>query len=91
MGDFYHMYKEETSDMGAFVSAGDRLHHIHLASRTRKMPGQDERSFVDGFRGLKLIGYQDYCSFECGCKGDKMVEIPKACDFLRKQWEEARV
>ncbi|NQT88054.1 sugar phosphate isomerase/epimerase, partial [bacterium] len=40
---------------------------------------------------LKLIGYQDYCSFECGCKGDKMVEIPKACDFLRKQWEEARV
>ena len=38
MGDFYHMNIEETSDMGAFISAGDKLHHVHLASRTRKLP-----------------------------------------------------
>ena len=71
MGDFYHMFIEETSDLGAFISAGDYLHHVHLASRTRVLPGQDERSFVDGFRGLKLIGYQDFCSLECGVKGDR--------------------
>ncbi len=87
MGDFYHMCIEETSDMGAFISGGPYLHHVHLASRRRVLPGQDERSFVDGFRGLRWIGYQDFCSFECGCDGDPMVEIPKSLDFLREQWE----
>ncbi len=89
MGDFYHMAIEETSDFAAFVAAGDWLHHVHLASRTRVLPGQDDRSFVDGFRGLKWIGYQDYCSFECGVRGDRETEIPKAMTFLRDQWAEA--
>lgn len=91
MGDFYHMRIEETSDMGAFLSAGKYLHHVHLASRARNLPGQDERSFVDGFRGLKMIGYQDYCSLECGCRGKPETEIPKSFRFLEKQWEEAAV
>jgi sugar phosphate isomerase/epimerase len=91
MGDFYHMYIEETSDLGAFISAGSYLHHVHLASRARNLPGQDERSFVDGFRGLKFIGYQDYCSFECGCLPnlDRTVEIPQSLKFLREQWAQA--
>ena len=93
MGDFYHMFKEETSDCGAFLSAGRYLHHIHLASRTRKLPGQDERSFVDGFRGLKMIGYRDYCSLECGIKKGTKAEqaIPQSFRFLEKQWAEAVV
>lgn len=89
MGDFYHMYIEETSDLGAFISAGPYLHHVHLASRERNLPGQDERSFVDGFRGLKLIGFQEYCSFECGVRGDREKEIPKSLAFLREQWAQA--
>ena len=89
MGDFYHMAIEETSDMGAFLSAGKYLHHVHLASRRRNLPGQDDRDFTDGFRGLKMIGYQDYCSFECGCIGDPEVEIPKSVRFLRDQWAKA--
>lgn len=89
MGDFYHMCIEETSDLGAFISAGAYLHHVHLASRIRVLPGQDERQFVDGFKGLKWIGYQDYCSFECGVKGDPKVEIPKSMAFLRDQWAQA--
>jgi sugar phosphate isomerase/epimerase len=91
MGDFYHMYQEEPSDMGAFISAGKYLHHVHLASIKRNLPGQDERDFTDGFRGLKMIGYQDFCSFECGCIGDPEVEIPKSVKFLRDQWEKAQV
>jgi len=91
MGDFYHMNIEETSDMGAFLSAGGYMHHVHLASAARNLPGQDERSFVDGFRGLKMIGYQDYCSMECGIKGNPDVEIPKSFRFLEKQWEQATV
>ncbi len=89
MGDFYHMYIEEPSDMGAFISGGPLLRHVHLASRTRVLPGQDERQFVDGFRGLKWIGYRDYCSFECGVRGDRETEIPKSMAFLRQQWSQA--
>lgn len=87
MGDFYHMRHEETSDMAAFIAGGPWLHHVHLASWNRNLPGQDERSFVDGFRGLKWIGYADYCSLECGIVGDAMVELPKSVEFLRAQWE----
>jgi sugar phosphate isomerase/epimerase len=91
MGDFYHMVIEETSDLGAFISAGSYLHHVHLASRIRVLPGQDERQFVDGFLGLKWIGYQDYCSFECGVNGDRDAEIPKSMAFLRDQWAKAEL
>ncbi|MDH7570414.1 MAG: sugar phosphate isomerase/epimerase family protein, partial [Armatimonadota bacterium] len=89
MGDFYHMAREETNDEAAFLAAGSYLHHVHLASRTRKLPGQDDRDFTSGFRGLKRIGYRDYCSFECGCDGDPLVEIPKSVRFLREQWARA--
>jgi sugar phosphate isomerase/epimerase len=91
MGDFYHMAKEEQSDSAAFETAGPWLHHVHLASRTRVLPGQDDRSFVDGFRGLKMIGYRDYCSFECGIlKGTSPEEeIPKSFRLLEAQWKEA--
>lgn len=93
MGDFYHMRIEEKDDEQAFVAGGQWVHHVHLASRTRKLPGQDERSFVAGFRGLKRIGYQDYCSLECGIKrGTKPEEaIPASFRFLEKQWAEAKV
>ena len=90
MGDFYHMAKEEADDEAAFLAAGDYCHHIHLASRQRNLPGQDDRSFVAGFRGLKKIGYRDYCSLECGVQGESEVEIPKSLEFLRSQWAEAK-
>lgn len=91
MGDFYHMYKEETDDMGAFISGGDLLAHVHLANGVnRKLPGQKpEHSFVNGFRGLKYIGYDKFVSFECGCDGEREVEIPKCLEYLRKCWAEA--
>ena len=78
MGDFYHMFIEETSDLGAFISGGSYIHHVHWPRGPAYLPGQDERQFVDGFRGLKWIGYQDYCSFECGWRrpagGDPQVD-----------------
>ncbi len=91
MGDFWHMTWEETSDAAAFLAASKYLHHVHIASRKeRKTPGEDEGdNYVDGFRGLKLIGYQDYVSFECGCKGDPRKAIPAAVKLLREQWQMA--
>jgi sugar phosphate isomerase/epimerase len=99
MGDFYHMAKEEKSDSSAFKTGAPWLHHVHLASRVRFLPGQDklkepdqpERSFVDGFRALHEIGYQDYCSLECSIapNTDPMTAIPAAFELLRAQWAEA--
>ena len=90
MGDFYHMDTEETSQMGAFISAGSLLRHVHLAGGVenprRTYPGENSMTFVDGFRGLKYIGYQGYCSFECGCAAaDKEEGFKKSIEFLRAQ------
>ncbi len=91
MGDFYHMSIEETDMMGAFISGGKLLKHVHLAGGVsnprRSIPGQNKSRFVEGFRGLKYIGYTGPCSFECGIQGDSEVEIPKALAFLKKEYE----
>ena len=92
LGDFWHMTFEETSDMAAFISAGKYLSHVHMASRKRRsMPGEDGEAdnYIDGFKGLKLIGYDKYVSFECGCQGDREIVVPEALALLRKQWKMA--
>jgi len=91
MGDFWHMTWEETSDMAAFIAGGNDLRHVHIASRkTRKMPGEDAGdNYVDGFKGLKLIGYQDFISFECGVKGERSKALIAAAKLIREQWESA--
>lgn len=92
MGDFWHMTWEETNDRAAFLAAGDYLHHVHIASRKRrKMPGEDgdADNYINGFRGLKEINYQDYVSFECGSVGDPKVTLPAAVKLMREQWKKA--
>jgi len=93
LGDLWHMTWEETSDMGAFLSAGEYLQHVHIASRKRRsMPGEDGEAdnFVAGFKALKAIGYNKYVSFECGSKAeDKNASAAAAVELLRKQWAEA--
>lgn len=91
MGDFWHMTWEETSDMGAFLSAGSWLTHVHIASRkTRNIPGEDQNdNYIDGFKGLKFIGYKNFVSFECGSKSDRKISIPAAVELLNEQWNNA--
>lgn len=93
MGDFWHMTHEETSDMGAFLSAGKYLQHVHVASRgSRKMPGEDGEldNYINGFTALKMLNYDKYVSFECGLKGEDRATIVKnAVTLLREQWEQA--
>lgn len=89
MGDFWHMTWEETSDRAAFIAAGDYLHHVHIASReNRNMPGEDGEAdnYIDGFKGLKEINYQDYISFECGSVGDIRETLPAAVKLINEQW-----
>ena len=92
MGDFWHMTWEETSDRAAFIAAGDYLHHVHIASRgKRNMPGEDGEAdnYIDGFKGLKEINYQDYISFECRSRGDINETLPAAVKLINEQWEMA--
>jgi sugar phosphate isomerase/epimerase len=94
MGDFWHMSKEETSFMGAFISAGPLLSHVHIASlKGRKVPGVDGEAdnYVDGFRGLKLIGYRGAISLEGGFPkdSDKKQLILNMVKLIRDQWAQA--
>ena len=89
MGDFWHMTREETSDMDAFISGGEYLNHVHVASRkTRCIPGEDGQidNYIEGFKGLKKINYKGYVSYECGIKGDRAVLVPASINLLREQW-----
>ena len=97
LGDFWHMTTEETSDMGAFISAGKYLKHVHIASRkTRKIPGVDGEAdnYIDGFKGLKLIGYRGAVSIEAGFPkdtpdGQKKHLLAQAAALMRTQWDQA--
>ena len=92
LGDFWHMTAEETSDMGALLSAGQYLQHIHIASRKRRsMPGEDGEAdnYIDGFKALKMLNYDKYVSYECGCQGDRNIVLPESVKLLREQWEKA--
>lgn len=107
MGDFWHMHWEEPSLFAAFVSAGKLLVHVHVASLARrKIPGSDGAAddYVDGFRGLKFIGYRGAVSLEAGfvekgrdAKGkpimpdnaEKQQILAGMCRLLREQWARA--
>ncbi len=92
LGDFWHMTWEETSDYGAFISGGKYLSHVHMASRKRRlMPGEDGAAdnYVDGFRALKELNYQNYVGFECGTEGNREETVPNAVKLLRTQWAKA--
>lgn len=101
MGDFWHMGLEETSFMGAFICAGKLLSHVHIAGlKERIIPGvhPEADNYVDGFKGLKFIGYRGAVSFEGGWpknpadpkKGipqeEKVKLILNMCKMLRDQW-----
>jgi sugar phosphate isomerase/epimerase len=92
LGDFWHMTFEETSDLGAFLSAGEYLQHVHIASRKRRsMPSEDGEAdnYIEGFKALKMLGYDKYVSYECGCQGDRNVVVPESVKLLKEQWEKA--
>lgn len=104
MGDFWHMQLEETSFMGAFICAGKLLKHVHIAGlKERIVPGvhADADNYVDGFKGLKMIGYRGAVSMECGWPKDpsdpkkglpqeeKTKLILNMVKLLRDQWAQA--
>ena len=81
----------------AFISGGDLLTHVHIAGlKQRIIPGvhPEADNYVDGFRGLKLIGYRGAVSIEAGYPKDtsddqKKKLLAHAAALVRRQWDEA--
>lgn len=91
VADFCIMMEEETNQTGAMLSGGAYIKQVHLSSRKRTLPGQeaeDAAQFLEGFRGLKMIGYNGYCSFECG-KANYEDGVAESMTFLRDIWAKA--
>lgn len=92
VADFCPLMKEETNLTGAMLSGGQYIKQVHLASRIRTLPGEeseDAHVFLEGFRGLKMIGYQKFCSFESGKPGTYEQGVIKSMAFLRDIWDQA--
>ena len=93
VADFAVMINEETNQTGAMLSGGKYIKQVHLSSRKRTLPGkekEDEQQFLEGFRGLKMIGYQGFCSYEVW--KDREVyqqDVIKSIAFLRDVWARA--
>ncbi|MCL2742608.1 MAG: sugar phosphate isomerase/epimerase, partial [Planctomycetaceae bacterium] len=83
----------------AFLAGGKYVKHVHLGcGNKRVLPGQapehKREEFVDGFRGLKMIGYTGFMCFECSCLGGNagaVDEVPATLDYLRACWEDAKL
>ena len=93
VADFAIMITEETNQTGAMLSGGNYIKQIHLSSRRRTLPGkekEDEQQFSEGFRGLKMIGYQGFCSFEVySDTANYERDVIKSMSFLRDVWAQA--
>ena len=90
--DFCKMIAVEPDLTAAVVAGAPFIRQIHLSSRRRTMPGQeaeDAVKFTEGFRGLKQIGYQGFCSYECGKMETYQDQVPGSMEFLRTCWAKA--
>jgi len=90
VADYSIMAQEETNLSGAFISGGAYVRQVHLSSRRRRLPGQeseDTRLYAEGFRGMKAIGYQGFCSFESGMFSGFCENLAASVAFLRQQWD----
>ncbi len=68
------------------------MRQVYLSSLNRKTPGvgkADELRYREGFLGLKMIGYQGYCSFERGDRDTFPCGVSQPMEFLRRVWAQA--
>ncbi len=89
--DFQQIMREEPDLDRAMQNGGAFVRQIHLSSRRGHLPGyaaEDREKYLQGFRGLKRIGYGGICSFECGSPNSYMEKVGESMTFLRNIWGE---
>jgi len=89
MADLFHMNIEEVDMAESIRQAGDYIVNVHLADSNRLTPGHGHTDFKSVFRALKDIGYSYFCALECGIPGDRVGELKRTVEYLRRIYDEA--
>jgi sugar phosphate isomerase/epimerase len=82
--DTFHMNIEEDSFEHAILKTEGLLRHTHFSDNNRKMPGYAHINFQSVIKGLNMIGYNHYISFEPNII-DKEYELvtKNALEFIK--------
>ncbi len=90
MADFFHMNIEEQSIRKSICKWGSLIGHVHIADSHRFQPGDGHTDFVDGFKGLKEIGFDGVMAFEHRVLGEPQEELyGNAVVYIRECMEKA--
>jgi sugar phosphate isomerase/epimerase len=81
--DFWVMNITDASLPGSIHSAGEWVHHIHLADNNRLLPGQGHIDFTNGLRALREIGFAGWYSFECAVLGEFVEQVSHTLRMLQ--------
>lgn len=84
MLDIFHMNIEEPSMEEGFLTAGNRLWHIHIADSNRCYPGSGHINFQPIFKTLRHMNYQGYISAELLPYPDRDIAASNTINFLKK-------
>ena len=58
-------------------------------SAAKRKKGEAD-NYITGFTGLRMIGCDEYVSFECSYRGDDRAGVVTAAvKLLREQWDKA--
>lgn len=85
--DTFHANIEDACLAETISIMGKRLAHVHLADSNRMFPGYGHLDFGEIFRGLRRVGFEGYCSFECLNLPDVQTVRCQAGAFIR--WAES--
>jgi len=80
--DTFHLDQEEQDYQKAILLANGYANHIHLASRLRRHPVENDIDFRSYLETIKKIGYQGFLSVECVETLNPKVAAKDAADFL---------
>ena len=89
LADVFHMQMEEADLGDAVREVGQYVRHVHLADSNRLEPGRGHLDFRSMFRGLRDVGYADYCALECSLTADAWSVLPDVTKLLRRLWDES--
>jgi len=90
--DFRPMSRIELSVADALRAAGDRVKLVHIADNNMGIPGSGTLDFIEIFRALKDIGYDERCGEICleARLGDNPLEALKESKrFIEEKWAQA--
>jgi 5-keto-L-gluconate epimerase len=80
--DTFHLDQEEQDYQKAILLANGYANHIHLASRLRRPPVENDIDFRSYLETIKKIGYQGFLSVECVETLNPKVEAKDSANFL---------